>query len=86
MDGMADPAGLVNMELKPGEFFLFNEKPLHHSEVNRSQRRRMSMRVTLPIVRIEQDGPPLHPGYAAIVVSGRNTMGFKRLMAPPETP
>jgi len=90
---MADPAfydtaGLINMELKPGEFFLFNEKTLHHSEINRSQRRRMGMsvRVTLPMVRIGQDGPPLHPGHAAIVVSGEDTMGFKRLMDPPETP
>jgi ectoine hydroxylase-related dioxygenase (phytanoyl-CoA dioxygenase family) len=83
-----DPAGLVNMELKPGEFFLFNEKTLHHSEINRSQRRRMGMsvRVTLPMVKIEQDGPPLHPGHAAVVVSGHDTMGFKRLMSPPETP
>jgi Phytanoyl-CoA dioxygenase (PhyH). len=44
---------LVNMELKPGEFFLFNEKTLHHSEANRSDRRRMGMsvRVTIPIVK-----------------------------------
>jgi len=90
---MADPNyyktdGLVNMELEPGQFFLFNEKTLHHSEINRSQRRRMGMsvRVTLPMVKIEHDGPPLHPGHAAILVSGRDTMGFKRLMAPPETP
>jgi len=83
-----DTTGLVNMELKPGEFFLFNEKTLHHSEINRSNRRRMGMsvRVTLPMVRIEQDVPPLHPGHAAIVVAGQDTMGFKRLMAPPETP
>jgi ectoine hydroxylase-related dioxygenase (phytanoyl-CoA dioxygenase family) len=87
---MADPNyfttdGLVNMELKPGEFFLFNEKTLHHSEPNRSQRRRMGMsvRVTVPMVRIEHDGPPLHPGHAAIQVSGLDSMGFKRLMKPP---
>ena len=90
---MADPAcfdtaGLVNMELKPGEFFLFNEKTLHHSEPNRSNRRRMGMsvRVTLPMVAIVHDEAPLHPGHAAIVVSGRDTMGFKRLTNPPETP
>jgi ectoine hydroxylase-related dioxygenase (phytanoyl-CoA dioxygenase family) len=79
---------LVNMELKPGEFFLFNEKTLHHSEPNRSQRRRMGMsvRITLPIVKIEDDLPPLHPGHASIVVSGRDDMGFKRLTLAPETP
>ena len=83
-----DPAGLINMELKPGEFFLFNEKTLHHSEINRSNRRRMGMsvRVTLPFVKIEHDGPPLHPGHSSILVSGQDTMGFKRLMSPPETP
>ena len=27
--------GVINMELQPGEFFLFNEKLLHHSEPNR---------------------------------------------------
>jgi ectoine hydroxylase-related dioxygenase (phytanoyl-CoA dioxygenase family) len=87
---MADPKafstdGLVNMVLKPGEFFLFNEKTLHHSEPNRSQRRRMGMsvRVTLPMVRIADDIPPLHPGHASILVSGKDTFGFKRLMERP---
>jgi len=90
---MADPAhfdtsGLVNMELKPGEFFLFNEKTLHHSEPNRSNRRRMGMsvRVTLPIVRINDDAPPLHPGLASILASGRDDLGFKRLMERPLMP
>jgi len=78
---------LINMELKPGQFFLFNEKLLHHSEPNRSTRRRMgmSMRVTLPIVRIKQDGPPLHPGHAGILLRGEDFMGFNRLQEPPVT-
>ncbi|PTX97531.1 hypothetical protein DB346_21300 [Verrucomicrobia bacterium LW23] len=94
-DGMAfgeeaDPRGfstdgLVNMELKPGEFFLFNEKLLHHSEPNRSNRRRMGMsvRVTIPIVRINHDVPPLHPGHHAMLVRGEDYMGFIRLGEPP---
>ena len=75
----------LNMELAPGEFFLFNEKLLHHSEPNRSNRRRMGMsvRVTIPIVRIQQDIPPLHPGHMAILLSGEDYMGFNRLMQPP---
>ena len=88
----ADPdafgtAGLLNMEMNPGEFFLFNEKLLHHSEPNRSQRRRlgMSVRVTLPIVKIQQDIPPLHPGHRAVLVRGHDTMGFNRLMEPPNS-
>ena len=81
-----DAGNLVNMELQPGEFFLFNEKLLHHSEPNRSDRRRlgMSVRVTLPIVKIEHDVRPLHPGHCAILVRGEDYMGFNRLMEPPE--
>ena len=77
---------VVNMELAPGEFFLFNEKLLHHSEANRSNRRRlgMSVRVTIPIVRIQHDIVPLHPGHAAVLVSGEDYMGFARLMQPPQ--
>lgn len=87
---MTDPAcvdtsKLVNMELEPGEFFLFNEKLLHHSEPNRSSTRRMGMsvRVTLPMVKIEQDISPLHAGHCAILARGRDTMGLNRLMDPP---
>ena len=76
---------VVDMELEPGEFFLFNEKLLHHSEPNRSNRRRlgMSVRVTLPIVKIEQDKAPLHPGHRAVLVRGEDFMGFNRLMNAP---
>ena len=82
-----DTKNLINMELQPGEFFLFNEKLLHHSEPNRSSRRRlgMSVRVTLPIVKIEQDIAPLHPGHCAVLVRGEDSMGFNRLMEKPLT-
>lgn len=89
-DEMADPSYFdasqaVPMELRPGEFFLFNEKTLHFSERNRSQRRRrgMTMRVTLPIVRIDQEKPPLHPGHRAILLRGEDRMGFNRLCDAP---
>jgi ectoine hydroxylase-related dioxygenase (phytanoyl-CoA dioxygenase family) len=76
---------IVNMELAPGEFFLFNEKLLHHSEKNVSNRRRlgMSVRVTIPIVKIQQDISPLHPGHCAVLLRGEDYMNFNRLMAPP---
>src|SRR5688572_13237955 len=71
---MADPAFIdaskvVNMELKPGEFFLFNEKLLHHSNKNLSDKRRLglSMRVTLPFVKITHDFPPLYKGHRVLV-------------------
>ena len=49
-----DPTQAVPMELKAGEFFLFNEKTLHWSPKNESDKRRrgMTMRVTIPIVKI----------------------------------
>jgi ectoine hydroxylase-related dioxygenase (phytanoyl-CoA dioxygenase family) len=87
---MTDPAcvnesAAIDMELEPGEFFLFSERLLHQSNRNVSDRRRMGMsvRVTLPIVKIEQDGPPLHPGHRAMLVRGRDTMGLNRLMERP---
>jgi len=87
---MADPAFFdqdqaVNIELQPGQFFLFNEKTLHHSEPNRSTKRRrgMTTRVTIPIVRINQEQPPLHPGHKAILVRGEDYMGFNQLQDPP---
>jgi ectoine hydroxylase-related dioxygenase (phytanoyl-CoA dioxygenase family) len=87
---MADPkffdaSQAINMELKPGEFFLFNEKLLHQSEPNRSQKRRigMTVRVTVPFVKLEQDSPPLHPGHEALLIAGKDCMEFNRLGKPP---
>ena len=31
-----DTSGCVNLEMQPGEFVLFNERTLHHSDANRS--------------------------------------------------
>ena len=87
---MADPAAFdaasaINMELKPGEFFIFSERTLHRSSVNRSSKRRLgiSVRVTLPIVRVFQDRSPLHAGHTAILARGKDVMGFNRYAARP---
>ena len=87
---MADPdafdaTGAINMELKPGEFFIFSERTLHRSSVNTSDKRRlgMSVRVTLPIVHIGQDGSPLHEGHTAILARGKDRMGFNRYAGRP---
>ena len=84
----ADPARVdtsraIKLSARPGQFVLFNEKTLHHSEVNRSKRRRFAMgpRFTIPIVRIDHDR--LFPGHAAILVSGEDYMGFNHLVDPP---
>jgi ectoine hydroxylase-related dioxygenase (phytanoyl-CoA dioxygenase family) len=73
------------IELKPGEYFLFNEKTLHQSKRNNSKKRRMgfTMRVTLPIVRVTHDQPPLFPGHANMLMRGEDRMGFNRMAKPP---
>ena len=43
----------------------------------------MSVRVTIPIVKIQQDIPPLHSGHCAVLVRGEDYMNFNRLMEPP---
>ena len=87
---MADPTtfdadAAVNMELKPGEFFLFSERLLHGSSRNASDRRRLgiSVRVTLPMVHVFQDVSPLHAGHTAILARGRDVMGFNRVAGRP---
>ncbi len=87
---MADPAafdaaGAVNMELQPGEFFIFSERTLHRSSKNTSDKRRlgMSIRVTVPIARISQDDSPLHAGHTAILAKGKDVMGFNRYAGRP---
>ena len=86
---MVDPAAYdagraVNMELKPGEFFLFSERLLHASSKNTSQRRRLGLavRVTVPFAHIFQDSH-LHPGHTSILASGKDVMGFNRYAGRP---
>ncbi|WP_395089683.1 phytanoyl-CoA dioxygenase family protein [Armatimonas sp.] len=95
-DGMAfgeeaDPAQVdatkaIPMELAPGQFFLFNERTLHQSNKNISQKRRMGMtlRITVPFVKVTHDIAPLFPGHANIQLRGTDKLGFNRLVAPPE--
>lgn len=87
---MADPDSFavesaINMELRPGEFFIFSERLLHRSSKNSSNKRRLglSIRVTLPMVHIFQDSAPLHPGHTAILARGKDVMGFNRYARRP---
>ncbi len=77
-----DESKAVSMELKPGEFFIFNERLLHQSNANTSKLRRMGLtvRVTVPFVKISHEQPPLFPGHQALLVRGEDRMGFNRLM------
>jgi ectoine hydroxylase-related dioxygenase (phytanoyl-CoA dioxygenase family) len=81
-----DTSSAINMELEPGQFFLFNERLLHHSDANRSDRRRMgfTMRYTKPFVKlIDQDKPPLFPGHRCVLVRGQDLFGLNRMSPPP---
>ena len=80
-DGIA-----VDMELQPGEFFIFNERMLHHSNANSSTHRRLglSARYTVPFVNVlDQDGPPLFPEHACVVVHGTDNFRLNRTIEPP---
>jgi len=71
----------VDMVMKPGEFFLFNERTLHHSNANTSDKRRMGMaiRCIVPIVRVMQYDADWH---VLNVIAGKDRMGFNRLGDP----
>lgn len=77
---MVDPATIdtslaVDIELEPGQFILFNERVLHHSDINNSslQRCGLSIRMIPPIVRVLKYDSQNH---VLPIVSGRDTMGF----------
>lgn len=79
---MADPAlvdtsSARDIELEPGQFILFNERLLHHSEVNNSNLPRcgLSIRLIPPIVRVLKYDSQNH---VLPVVSGSDTMGFNQ--------
>lgn len=57
-----DASKAIQMELEPGQFFLFNERTLHHSHPNNSDLRRMGLaiRVVLPVVRVLHWDSPAH--------------------------
>jgi ectoine hydroxylase-related dioxygenase (phytanoyl-CoA dioxygenase family) len=83
---LVDQARAIDMELEPGEFFIFTERLLHRSARNASRRRRLglSARFTVPFVAIlDQDAPPLYPGHACVVVSGVDAFGLNRTTQPP---
>ena len=79
---MADPEELykekpaVNMELRPGEFFIFNNLTLHRSAPNVSDKHRMgiSIRLTIPIVKIYHE--QIFKNHRAILLTGKDRYGF----------
>ena len=80
--GYYDPRDLTDLEMQPGEFILFNERTLHHSEANHSDLRRigLAVRAIIPIVKVLRYDTD---GHALQVIHGTDTMGFNRLAPPP---
>ena len=78
-----DESQAANMILKPGEFFLFNERTLHRSAPNSSGKRRigLAVRVTIPMVNVDHD--QLFKDHGCIQLRGEDKMGFNRLVDPP---
>ena len=76
-----DLSQAVDLETRPGEFILFNERTVHHSESNRSQKRRigLAVRVVVPIVSVLKYDAPEH---ALVQISGRDPMGFNKVVDP----
>ena len=70
-----DTSNCVNLEMQPGEFVLFNERTLHHSDANRSAKRRigLAVRVIVPIVKVLEWDAPLHE---LIVIHGEDAVQF----------
>ena len=77
-----DTSQLVNLEMKAGQFVLFNERTVHHSEPNRSQKRRigLAVRVIMPIVKVLQWDAPEH---ALVQIAGEDCLQFNRTTQPP---
>jgi non-heme Fe2+,alpha-ketoglutarate-dependent halogenase len=81
----------LDMEVAPGQFFLFNEKVVHGSEPNTSasERSGISIRFTATSTRIHQgmrvdgQGLPLRRWHA-ILVRGEDAYGYNKLGPPPE--
>ena len=80
--GYYDPRDLTDLEMQPGEFILFNERTLHHSEANHSDLRRigLAVRAIIPIVKVLQYDSDDH---ALQVIRGSDPMGFNRIAPPP---
>lgn len=77
-----DTSKMINLEMKAGQFILFNERTLHHSHRNDSPKRRigLAIRTILPIVRVLRADSPRHK---MVILSGEDRMGFNELTDPP---
>jgi len=90
-----DPKRLVKMECKPGEFFIFDQRTLHGSPPNNSNKRRMgfNFRAIQPHVKAYghflDDGKIEHFGrsfdlsqWGCIVIGGEDKVGLNKIVDP----
>jgi ectoine hydroxylase-related dioxygenase (phytanoyl-CoA dioxygenase family) len=87
---MADPsafdaADAVNVPLQPGQFLLFSDRILHHSNANTSERRRLGLAVRYTHTGVRIDLHKTNPGQYGIVVQGSDTLGVNTYAEPPRT-
>lgn len=77
-----DTSLAVDIDLEPGQFILFNERVLHHSDINQSslQRCGLSIRMIPPIVRVLKYDSQNH---VLPIVSGQDNMGFNNTAFTP---
>ncbi|MCC2684103.1 MAG: phytanoyl-CoA dioxygenase [Paenibacillaceae bacterium] len=73
----------IPIELKPGQFFLFNERTLHYSAPNTSQKRRLGLtvRMTLPSVKVFVEN--LRNREQLMLVHGQDKFGLNSYIQPP---
>lgn len=81
-DHYIDTSKTIPMELKPGQFFLFNEKLLHYSAPNTSDKRRigLAIRNTIPMVKVFDDAGDKE----FILTRGADSFGLNRYVNPPQ--
>lgn len=80
-----DTDEVVEMELEPGEFFLFQEKTVHRSDRNRSDRRRLglNMRAIPPWVHLDPTG--VHRERPKLMRLHGEDTGLHQTVSPPTT-
>ena len=70
-----DLSEIGTLEMEPGQFILFNERTLHQSDPNHSNRHRigLAVRVIIPIVKVLDWDSPEH---MLITISGKDRLGI----------
>ena len=78
-----DMSKAVPVELQPGQFFLLDEKILHHAAANHSARRRVALTVRVTVPSVKVDSAQCFPGHKVIAISGTDRLGLNQTAPPP---